>query len=123
MDWCHKLEGAIFNDIGYDIRHTNLLVNFSHLLLDNIHAEERMAFAETNNFLRFFTQFASSYITVEQFGKNEMNNIFIKDNALKKTLMCLFEGLTRKTHCFTYLRFVYSVNFSKISMSSIDADL
>ena len=52
-----------------------------------------------------------------------MNNVFIKDSALKQTLMCLFEGLTRKQPCFTYLRFVYSANFSKISMSQIDADL
>ena len=37
--------------------------------------------------------------------------------------MCLFEGLTRKAPAFTYLRFVYTGTFSKINMSSIDADL
>jgi hypothetical protein len=40
---------------GYDIRHRTMLVNLSHLFLDNIHAEERLAFAETNNYLKFFT--------------------------------------------------------------------
>ncbi len=54
----------------YDIRETNLLVNLSHLFLDNIHAEERLAFTETNNFLRFFTNFAASYITPDKFGRN-----------------------------------------------------
>lgn len=54
----------------YDIRETNLLVNLSHLFLDNIHAEERLVFTETNNFLRFFTKFAASYITPDKFGRN-----------------------------------------------------
>lgn len=45
---------------GYDIRHRTMLVNLSHLFLDNIHAEERLAFAETNNYLRFFSQFAAT---------------------------------------------------------------
>jgi hypothetical protein len=46
--------------LGYDIWHRTILVNLSHLFLDNINAEERLAFAETNNYLRFFSQFAAT---------------------------------------------------------------
>jgi hypothetical protein len=52
-----------------------------------------------------------------------MRNKIIKDAALKDTLICLFEGLTRKAPSFTYLRFVFTGTFSKINMSLIDADL
>lgn len=38
---------------------------------------------------------------------------------LKRTLMCLFEGLTRKIAAFNYLRFIYSEPFSKVNLDII----
>jgi hypothetical protein len=59
----------------------------------------------------------------DKFARDALNNVYIKDDALRDTLMCLFEGLTRKTPSFNYLRFVFSGTFTKISMFMINEDL
>lgn len=84
-----------------------MLVNLSQFLFDSVHSEERQAFNETNNFLRFFAQFAKQAITKEKLSRDPLNNLYISDTALKATINCLFEGLTRKIPAFNYLRFVY----------------
>ena len=81
-----------------------------------MHTEERLAFKETNHFLKFFAEFAAKEIVPEKFGKNSLKNTYIKDKVLGKTLMCIFEGLTRKMTALNYLRFIFAGPFDKISL-------
>ena len=46
------------NQQGYDIGHKTLLVYLSQFFWDSMHSEERLAFKETNNFLKFFLEFS-----------------------------------------------------------------
>ncbi len=93
-----------------------MLVNLSQYFFDSIHSEERLTFCETSNFLKFFSKFALKYINVSQFEEDTLKNKRIKDKVLKRTLMCLFEGLTRKIPAFNYLRFIYSGPFNRINL-------
>ena len=52
-----------------------------------------------------------------------MDDVKIKDNALRETITCLFEGLTRKIPAFNYLRFVFQQPFNRINLFSIEQDL
>jgi hypothetical protein len=41
------------------------------------------------------------------FTKDSLRNVVMVDEGLKKTIMCLFEGLTRRMPAFNYLQCVY----------------
>ena len=43
---------------GFDHAHSTALVNMGQFFWDAIHSEERLAFHENNNFVKFFSQFA-----------------------------------------------------------------
>ncbi len=98
---------GIMDETGYDVAHSTALVNLGQFFWDSIHTEERLAFSENNNFIRFFSSFATQFIKKEHFYKDEMDNVKIRDNDLRETITCLFEGLTRKIPAFNYLRFVF----------------
>ena len=91
---------------GYDLAHTTALVHFGQFFFDSIHTDERNAFSEKNNFLRFFYHFAKCF-SQNKFGKDELNNLCIKDQALKDTIISMFEGITRKLPAFNFLKFVF----------------
>jgi len=59
------------------LRNRTLLVNMSQFLWDNIHTEERLAFHENNNFLRFFVKFAHKYMPKNKFAKDKIGNVVI----------------------------------------------
>lgn len=80
----------------FDIRESTLLVNMSLYLFDSVHMQNRKAFNAQTGFVRFFTKFSKKYISSSDFTRNELGNVFIKEDKLKQTLMCLFEGLTNQ---------------------------
>ncbi len=108
---------------GYDLRHRTMLVNMGQFFFDSIHSEERLAFHENSYFLKFFVKFAKKEITKNKFERDHMGNIRIKDEALFQTIMCLFEGLTRKVPAFNFLRFVFAGPFNKLTLYQIEQDL
>lgn len=108
----------------FDQTHSTLLVNLGQFFFDSIHTEDRLLYKETNNFLKFFKEFSKEHISADSFEKDpEMKTIRFKDKILEKTMMCMFEGLTRKIPAFNYLKFVYAGPFSKINLFSIEQDL
>ena len=97
-----------------------MLVYMSQFFWDSMHSEERLAFKETNNFSKFFLEFSKKEITTEKFGKNHLGYLEIKDKTLERTLMCIFEGLSRKMPAFNYLRFIFAGPFNKINLYTIE---
>jgi hypothetical protein len=99
-------------------------VNLGQFFFDNILTEDRLMYKETSSFLKFFKEFSKKYITTDKFEKNEeLGCVNIKDPVLNKTLMCLFEGLTRKIPAFHFLKFIYAGPFSKMRMFDIENDI
>lgn len=49
----------------------------SQFFWDNIHTEERLAFHENSNFLRFFIKFAFKYMPKNKFTKDKIGNVVI----------------------------------------------
>lgn len=99
-----------------------MLVNLSQFFFDSMHTEERLTFSETSNFLRFFSRFAQKHMTAASFEEDTLKCKRIKDKVLKRTVMCLFEGLTRKIPAFNYLRFIYSGPFNRINLYQMEMD-
>lgn len=64
---------------AYDLTHRSMLVNLSQFFFDNVHQEERLAYGETNNFLKFFLRLSKDLITVQAFEKDLMGNVVFKD--------------------------------------------
>lgn len=100
-----------------------MLVNMGQFFWESMHTEERLAFKETNHFLKFFAEFAKKEILPSKFAKNSLGYTYIKDEVLEKTILCIFEGLTRKMPAFNFLRFIFAGPFNKINMYQIEQDL
>jgi len=49
-----------------------MLVNLTQFFFDNIYQDDRLAYAETNLFLRIFVKFAKSAIYPENFYKDQI---------------------------------------------------
>ena len=62
-----------------------------------------MAYHHTSNFLKFFSEFARVFITPDKFGRDWLGNVQIKDDALFRVIVCLFEGISRQIPAFNYL--------------------
>lgn len=67
-----------------------------------------MAFCEKNNFLRMFNKFADNELLPDRFEKDKLDQICIKNEALKQAIRCLMEGLTRKIPAINFLRYIYT---------------
>ncbi len=48
-----------------------------------------------------------------------MNDIILKEEALKETLMCLFEGLTRRLPSFHFIKFVFSSIINELKLHEL----
>lgn len=101
---------------GFDLSHRTMLVNLTQFFFDNIYQDDRLAYAETNLFLRIFAKFARASISTDKFNRDSVGQVQFKDQALRQLIMCLFEGVTRKIPSFNYLRFVYAGPFNRVNM-------
>jgi len=70
-----------------------------------------MAFAEKDNFLRMFSEFADIGLLPESFEKDSLDQVCLKNGPLKRAIQCLFEGLTRKIPAIHFLRHIYTEDF------------
>lgn len=107
-------------DGGFDIQHTTMIVNMAQFFFDSVHKEERMAFHQTSHFMQFFYEFTRVHLTTDKFGFDYLGNICIKDEALLKVILCLFEGMTRKIPAFNYLKFVFAGPFQRINLQQME---
>lgn len=67
----------------FDQTHRQMLVNSSQMVYDNVHNDERILFAETNNFIKMFSKFALENINQNSFLKDEFGNYKFSDKAAK----------------------------------------
>ena len=101
---------------GLDLSHRTMLVNLTQFFFDNIYQDDRLAYAETNLFLRIFAKFAIASISTDKFYRDSIGQVQFTDKTLIQLIMCLFEGVTRKIPSLNYLRFIYTEPFSKVDM-------
>jgi hypothetical protein len=79
-----------------------------------------MAFSEKDNFLRVFNKFADTELLPDRFDKDKLDQLCIKNEALKQAIRCLMEGLTRKIPAINFLRHVYTQVFSRLCLHNIE---
>jgi len=70
-----------------------------------------MAFSEKDNFLRVFNKFADIELLPDNFEKDLLGQVCIRNGPLKQAIQCLMEGLTRKIPAVNFLSHVYTEDF------------
>jgi len=72
---CLILEDANTVEGGLDLSHKSMLVNLPQFFFDNIYQDDRMAYSETNYFLRIFMKFASTGINSDRFTRDSIGQV------------------------------------------------
>ena len=88
--------------------HRSFLVNWSQLFFDNLYLQHKMAFSEKDNFLRVFNKFADIELLPDNFEKDLLGQVCIRNGPLKQAIQCLMEGLTRKIPAVNFLIHAYT---------------